>query len=74
MRVESRMVVGIALGLGLRVSLKILVRTQDQLVVCRDATALAQGFGVRVRVSSTVSARIWVRVTVGRRVCLKTCV
>ena len=65
------MVVGMALGLGLRVSLKILVRTQGQLVGCRDGTALAQGFGVRV--SSIVSARVWVRVriTVGSRVCLK---
>ena len=51
------MVVGMALVLGLRDSLKILVRTQGQLVGCRDGTVLAQGFGVRV--------------TVGRRVCLK---
>ena len=52
------MVVGMALGLGLRVSLKNLIRTQGQLVGCRHGTALAQGFGVRVRVSSTVSARV----------------
>ena len=65
------MVVGMALGLGLRVSLKILIRTQGQLVGCRNGTALAQGFGV----TSTASARVWVwvtvGVTVGRRVCLK---
>ena len=64
MTVDSRVVEGMALGLGLRVSLKSMFSIQGQLVGCRNGAGSALAQGLNVRVSSTVSARVWVSVTV----------
>ena len=52
-------------GLGFRVSLKIVVRIQGQLVGCRDGSGLGLGLGFRIRgtVSARVRVTVWVRVT-----------
>ena len=68
MRVESRVVVGMALGLELRVSLKTMFRIQGHLVGCKDGAGTALGQVLRVSVA------VRVRVTVGRRVCWIACV